>query len=453
MKYIFITTFILLSLLAIGVHWFDPPPVENGKLVLHYSSVDFWAKHEQVALFNKLYPQYLVRIDTGNTDPDKTILQSLAGVGPDFFNAYSAANARAFVDAGIAWDITDELSAAGINVQDQVWPSTLSLIIHHNRVYGFPYAAHADALYFNKMLFDKAQLPYPQGIVTQEQFLDLAKRLTVRTPGSDRVEQYGFVFSWDLVWPHFLRQWGAQVYNEAGTRCEIDSPAAISAIQFMHDLVYKYGVAPTPEQEAGMATSGGWGSGSITLFGSGRAAMSLGGRFFLVAFRQKAEYPNFRAGVAEYQLGPYRVYRGYGGCVMINKQSPYRREALDYLKFMAAQPYNEMVNDQADGLAPVIKYSDTPMFRNNPKYPDEDFNDVWRAVLAHSTPDQLSPFVDGAVQDRIIGRQLELVRANAKPVADALHTAARELNEAIQNSIETDPALRAEYKRREAKKP
>jgi len=453
MKYVFIIALIVLSLAAIGVHWFDPPPVEDGKLVLHYSSVDFWAKHEQVALFNKLNPKFLVRIDTGNTDPDKTILQSLAGVGPDFFNAYSAANARAFVDAGIAWDLTDELNAAGINVREQVWPSTLNLIIHHDRVYGFPYAAHADALYFNKVLFDRAHIPYPQGVLTQAQFLALAQQLTIRTPGSDRVEQYGFVFSWELVWQHFLLQWGARVFNETGTRCELDSPAAIAAIQFLHDLVYKYHVAPSPEQEAGMATSGGWGSGSITWFGAGRAAMSLGGRFYLVAFRHKEEYPNFRPGVVEYQLGPHRIYRGYGGSVMINKQSPHRREALEYLKFMASQPFNEMVNDQADGLAPVKQFSDTPVFRLNPKYPDEDFNTVWRAVLERSVPDQLSPFVDGAILDLIISRQLGLVRANAKPVADALRTAAKELNEEIQRNIAETPALRAEYQRLEAMKP
>lgn len=102
-----------------------------------------------------------------------------------------------------------------------------------------------------------------------------------------------------------------------------------------------------------MATAGGWGSGPVTLFGGGRAAMALGGRYFLVPFRQKDQYPNLRLGVADYQFGPQPGHSGYAGCVMINRNSPLREHVLAYLKYMASAPYNELVNSQADGMAPV----------------------------------------------------------------------------------------------------
>ena len=69
------------------------------------------------------------------------------------------------------------------------------------------------------------------------------------------------------------------LYTEDGTRCVVDSPQVLAGVQFMHDLIYRYRVMPGPVEEAAMATQGGWGSGTITLFGGAKAAMALGGRW------------------------------------------------------------------------------------------------------------------------------------------------------------------------------
>ncbi len=424
---------VLLALSAVAL-WLKPVRVHNGKIVLSYACVEFWAKRDQVALFEKLNPQSEVKIDVGNTEAEKVIVQSLAGVGPDFFNAYSASQAAAFINAGIAWDITEEMKAAGIDVAGDTWPATHSFVLRDGRVYGFPYAAHTDALFFNKGIFDSLGIPYPESPITRDAFLDLARKLTVRDEHG-RVKHYGFIFRRDIHWRDLVRQWGGRVYSRGGTQCDLDCPENIEAVQFLCDLMWKYRVSPSPGEESGMATAGGWGSGPVTLFGGGRAAMALGGRYFLVPFRQKDQYPNLRLGVADYQFGPIPGHAGYAGCVMINRNSPLREHALAYLKYMASAPYNELVNNQADGMAPVKRFAATEAFLHNPAHPEEDHNEVWRQVLETSVPEEVSPFINGAVASRIIAEQLDLAFGNQKTAAEALKAAAQQINAEIAKNL------------------
>src|SRR5690606_35949755 len=73
---------------------------------------------------------------------------------------------------------------------------------------------------------------------------------------------------------------GARIYTPEGTAAAIDSREAAEAFDFMKDLIYTYHVMPTPAEEVSLANAGGWGlGGGITQFGSGQAAMALGGRW------------------------------------------------------------------------------------------------------------------------------------------------------------------------------
>ncbi len=70
------------------------------------------------------------------------------------------------------------------------------------------------------------------------------------------------------------------MYTPDGTRCTLDSPEAIAAVQFMQDLVFKYKVTPDLAAEETIAAAGGWGGKSvITLFWarSASATGALGG--------------------------------------------------------------------------------------------------------------------------------------------------------------------------------
>jgi len=62
-----------------------------------------------------------------------------------------------------------------------------------------------------------------------------------------------------------------------------------------------------------------------------------------------------------------------------------------------------------------------------------------------AVPDEISPFVNGQAVQRILNKQLHLVKINQKSAADALRAAARQINEGIQKTIQRDPELRRRY--------
>ena len=439
MKLVFLGVFVGLLLLSL-VAWLIQPQVElQGRLPLVWASDPNPARREQVALFNRLYPQYELRLDPNNNGMEKVIVQSLAGVGPDLFDCYSGSQLSAFVKSGIAWDVTGELPALGIDYKREVFAPIHPTFVLDGRAYGLTSNFAVAALWFNKDIFDACGVPYPAGNWTWEDFIPLAKRMTVRDE-NNRVRQFGLLCGWGNF-RQFILQYGGAIYSEDGTRCIVDSPEASAGVQMLHDLIYKHRVMPSPVEEAGMATQGGYGSGLITLFGGGKAAMALGGRYWLCALRGQ----KLRLGVVEGPWGVQRVYLGDGHSTLINKYSPNRRAALDFFRYKFGKEYNELINHQADGVAPVARYCQTPEFLHDPAYPEEDYNAVWRDIIQYAVCEELSPFVNGRVATRLLEGELDLVRNDQKTPAEALRAAAQEINLEIQKTVQRDPDLRARY--------
>jgi len=443
MKAFFIATFGALVILSV-VAWRIEPRPPAGKTRLVWVSDDNPARRGQIALFNKLHPEYELRLDPldPNAGMEKVILQCLAGVGPDLFDAWGPSQLDSYVRSGIAWDVTDQLAKRGIDQAREVWPAALTATTRDGRVYAFPTNIAADAIWINKDLFDEAGEPYPKGPWTWEAFLRVAQRLTLRDERG-RIKQFGFLCDWSY-WPQFVMQWGGRIYSPDGTRCVVDSPEAVAAVQFMHDLMYKHHVMPTPVDEATMATQGGWGSGSISYFGTGRGAMAMGGRWWLCTLR---DYGHLNLGAAESPYAKQRCSLAYARATLVNRYSPRRERALDFLVYEAGKPYNDLINQQADAVAAVVRYNYTPEFLHNPEHPEEDYNEVWREVVKRARPGDWSPFINGQTATRILDKQMDLVKNDQKPVPDAMRDAARLVNEEIAKTLDMDPSLRLKYYR------
>ncbi len=379
---------------------------------------------------------------------EKIIVQSLAGVGPDCFDCYTPVQAVAYVRSGIAWDITDELAKMGIDVRKETWAAVHPDCILDGRVYGFPVNAAVNAIWYHKDLLAAAGVTLPKGAWTWKQMVPLAEKLTNRD-ADGHVTQWGLFVDWDSNYKQFILQWGGHLYTKGGTQSTIDSPECIAAVQFMHDLIYRYKVSPRPGDEEAMSTAGGWGSAagsSMTFFGAKKGAMALGGRWWLCRLREK-DFSNLQLGAVESPYGKIHKFLGYGKATMINRNSPHRYDALKFLAYLHSEPYNKLINHEADGVCPVKKYVQGDDFLHDPDYPKEDFNEVWRDAMEVAVPEESSPFINGSVADRHIKKQLDLIRSNSKPVAAALHDAAAIINETIAENIKRSPELRERYEK------
>jgi multiple sugar transport system substrate-binding protein len=445
-KIAFLITFVFLLALSALAWALLPGPTENGKTILVWVSDDNPLRQGQKDPFNRLFPDLDLRLDPGNALPEKIVVQSLAGVGPDLFDCYGPNQTVPYVRSGIAWDVTDELAKMGIDVKNETWSATHPCCMLDGRVYGFPVNAAANATWYHKDLLQAQHIALPKGPWTWAQMIPIAQKLTLRD-AQNHVTQWGLFIDWDPMYKQFILQWGGEMYSPDGTRCTIDSPACIAAIQFMADLIYQYKVCPMPGDEDALSAAGGWGSAhgsSITFFGAKKGALALGGRWWLCRLRDP-DYSDLQLGAVESPYSKVRVFLGYGKATMINKNSPHREAALNFFKYLYSEEYNKLINHQADGICPVKKYVETDAYLHDPAYPSEDYNDVWRNMMKASAPEPTSPFINGAVANRHILKQLDLIRANSKSVHDALRDAAQIINETIADNIKLSPDLRARY--------
>jgi len=248
MKYVFGGSFLVLIALSV-VAWLWQPRDTDQRIRLIWVSDDNPLRREQIAVFNRLYPRYHLELDPQNGGMEKVVVQSLAGVGPDLFDCYSGWQLGVYVRSGIAMDCTDDLARRGVLPSD-VWPCLTNLFMRRGRMYGYLDNASAPAIWYNKQLFDDAGVPYPKPDWTWDDFVSIAKRLTKRDERG-RPLQLGFIGYWD--WKSVLAEWGGHIYSPAGTRCALDSPEAIAALQFMQDLTFKYEVMPSLSEETTMA--------------------------------------------------------------------------------------------------------------------------------------------------------------------------------------------------------
>lgn len=442
MKHIFVASFIVMTILSAGAWFWKPASAPPGRKELVWVCDDNPIRRAQIEMFNRLHPEYYLKLDPQNGGVEKIVVQSLAGVGPDLFDCYDNSQLAAYVRSGIAMDLTDDLPRYGIDL-NAVWPCLKPIIYYGGRAYAHPGNTNAPAIWYNKDIFDAAGVPYPKPGWTWDDFLGIAGKLT-KTDERGRIVQYPLLVN-DAEWYRiFPPQWGAHKYTPEGTRSAWDSPEALAGAQFFQDLIHKHRAVASLGEVISMSSAGGWGQGIMNLFGAGRAAMAVGGRWWLCILRGD-EYKHLRLGAVEIPRGPTDRITGGGRSTCVNARTKNREGALAFLAFMHGPEWNNLVNATADALAPVMKYSYTDEYLHNPKYPNEDYNEVWRAALEHADPDEDSPFVNGQTILRAQKIQSDMLHEKVKSATEAMREVAKEMNDGIIETLRVDPELRRQY--------
>ena len=138
-----------------------------------------------------------------------------------------------------------------------------------------------NVLYYNKALFDKAGIKYPDDSWTRDQVLDTARRLNQRT-GNAESDVFGFNFARDLnnVLPWIWHN-GGEAFDKAEgpAKATMSSAATLDAVTWLADMINRHKVAPG---EGGAASPG---------FGTGRVAMMTQGVNSLGVVAREAQFP------------------------------------------------------------------------------------------------------------------------------------------------------------------
>lgn len=243
-----------------------------------------------------------------------------------------------YANAGKLEDLesyTNELETA------KFYPKAIKALSWNNNSYAIPRDISNLVIYYNKSIFDKKNIPYPQKGWSYEQFITTAKLLT-KTP-----EVFGISFEEEpLFYMPYLMSFGIN---------DIPDPEhenTKKALQKYAELRFKHKIAPLKENSASATMA--------QMFLQERLAMYLSGRWLVPKFRQEA---NFDWDIVEF---PGTVPIDATGWA-ISKSSKHKPESLKLIKYLSSKESIEKFTQSGLIVPARIEVAQSEVFLDDKK--------------------------------------------------------------------------------------
>jgi multiple sugar transport system substrate-binding protein len=271
----------------------------SGEIVLRMTS---WQSPEENALdepsvreFERRHPGVRVVNEPVSNQAEyreKVITSIVSGSPPDVL-LLDGIDVPAFAEADVLLDLGPFAARVGTRFAE-FYPSVLAMFARDGKVIGFPKGFTPMVFYYNRALFDAANVPYPQDGWTRDEFLRTAKSLTRDTDGDGAVDQWGTVLMRPFyAWQAWIWSGGGDILAPNGDRASgfLDGAPTRETLRFLTDLPTTAGVAPRPN--AFRAVSG----NETRLFYSGKLALMTSGHWLLPNIRRQLAQGKLRLGV------------------------------------------------------------------------------------------------------------------------------------------------------------
>jgi RNA polymerase sigma factor (sigma-70 family) len=195
--------------------------------------------------FEEHNPNVKLNVQTVHNYHDKMKKYMSEDQAPDLI-VMDSARCIEYNRLGYLADLTPYLERDQVDRNDFVKPF-LDMMSVDDKVLGIPMAGATMALFYNKNLFDKAGLPYPDSDWTWEQFAETAQAL-MASQGDPKQWRYGasICCQANILEPIVLSK-GGRFVSPDGTRVKgyLDSPQTIAALRWFADLIHvKKSAAP-----------------------------------------------------------------------------------------------------------------------------------------------------------------------------------------------------------------
>jgi len=228
---------------------------------------------ELIKKFEQAHPNIKVELQNapGGSQQAMTKLQTMISgqAGPDVM-AIHGAFFIPMASKGALLDLSDRVKQSGDEADFS--PAILDICRWEGKLYSLPRYTSVYSLFYNKTLFDAAQQPYPGSGAswTWDDYLKAAKALTKDTNRDGKPDQWGCVIDfWGARMYPWLWQNGASLMNADRSKCVLDSPAAVEAVQFVYDLRHKHHVAAASDNAEQNASLNAFVQGHIAMYMTG----------------------------------------------------------------------------------------------------------------------------------------------------------------------------------------
>ncbi|PED73471.1 sugar ABC transporter substrate-binding protein [Bacillus pseudomycoides] len=301
----------------------------------------------------------------------------------------------------------DELAKKDPDVKlDDFYQGLFNYSSIDGKLYGMPAGFTTRVIYYNKKLFDKANIPYPKDGWTWDEFVDTAKKLTDASN-----KQYGFALrpepdTYDLQ--GFIWSNGSSFVSEDGKQIKghMNSPETIEVMKSFQSML---------KDKTAVLVGGKNQQSGDDIFKAGKLAMWESGIWPLEGFKDaKIDF-----GTVEPPAFKGKPVKGLVGtsAISIAKDAKHKELAWEFVKFYSSPEaikmrtsdlpvrisvVKELKKEEDANIKPfytMLEHStNTPAFLLNPKWDEVNRNlsAAINAIMLGQDPEQL---LNKAVQD------------------------------------------------------
>lgn len=312
----------------------------GGKKTLSFM---IWDKNQEPGMsaiaraFEEKNPGVEIKVQVTGWDEYWTKLEAAATGGslPDIFWMHST-RFYDYANNNILLEVGDAVGDGYKNFPEDL----VKLYEFNGKNYAVPKDFDTIGMFYNKALFDKAGVPYPDGTWNWEQFLNTAKKLTkdgVYGVAAPMDAQQGY---WNSIYQN-----GGNVID--GKKSGYDLKASQEGLQWWLDLSMKEKVSPTQAQFSE--------TDAYAMFMSGKVAMVSLGSWMVPGIEQNKEFAK-NVGVTYLPKGKVNasIYNGLGYSAAASTKYP--EEVKAFLKFTATEEANLL---QAKYASAIPAYNGT----------------------------------------------------------------------------------------------
>jgi multiple sugar transport system substrate-binding protein len=301
---------------------------------------------QQIDLFQTAHPDIQVFYIPDPTNlVDQMPLDMQAGTAADLFQG-CCSHFPAWAQQGYTLDLRPYVAAdlGAETIADWDPAQYKALFARDGRQYGLPKYHGALALYYNKDLFDRYRVDYPDGSWDHDDYLAAMKQVTHIFPGRPEVSTWGSMVdvSWDRLQVH-VNGWGGHFVDPSDPRrSRMGDREALAAIEWLRARIWDDRVMATTIDVDHLSTN--------QAFVEERVVMVEDGSWALKNILANAR---FRVGVAPFPAGPARKVTlattdGFG----IYAGTRHPQAAWELMQFLISKEYGRAMA-QANFLQPA----------------------------------------------------------------------------------------------------
>ncbi|OGS47394.1 MAG: hypothetical protein A2539_07515 [Elusimicrobia bacterium RIFOXYD2_FULL_34_15] len=317
---------------------------DQGKVTIRFSNAETVVDQikimkEITAEFEKENPDIKVKLEWG-VRPEKILTELAAGTAPDVFMWWMGLDD--LKERNALYPMGDFVKKYNIDLS-KYFQCIVKQYTYDGQLYAFPLQLKTLCLVYNKDMFDKNKIAYPNEKWTWDDYLDAATKLTATKAEGGVRKQFGTLLPPGDQW---IMLNGGNIIDVKNKKCVIDSPQGKEALEFL----MKLNIAACPSQAELAAFTG---RGGSEPFLSGMVAMVPAPTWMLSSL---AYIKNFEWAVAPIPKPPKRkiTYMFDDAGLVLAKNSKHPEEAFRFISFYCGKKGMEIFAKGRNGI-PVYK--------------------------------------------------------------------------------------------------